>query len=194
MLLPILTKARQATSLTQSFNSLKMKDEVFSAKLQKQTKFDVSIETSQILFGNRNADLLITIVTNPLCGPCAKLHAGIDEILGKYGKQLCVQYIFAHFKGEDKQQGVQRLIAIYQEHNMEESQRIYKEWYSATLSESQFIEKYKCAIESKKVITEKQKHDDFTERNHINATPTIMINGYLLPIEYTIEDVMTFIE
>ena len=195
MLLPILTKARQATSLTQSFNSLKMKDEVFSATLQKQIKLEVTKATSQILFGNKNADFLITVVTNPLCGPCARLHAHIDKLLNRYREQICVQYIFTHFEGDENKLGVQRLIAIYQNYEMGESQKIYKEWYDIEIPKiKQFEEKYNIDIKSQKVINEKQKHDNFTKTNGITLTPTILINGYLLPIEYSIEDVMTFIE
>lgn len=192
LLLPILTRARQATFLTQSFNSLKMKDEVMGALIKSEKKYELDHSTSQVIFGNRNADLLISIVTNPLCGPCARLHARIENLLTQYADTICIQYIFAHFQGDDKRQGVQRMIAAYKNNDVNTARKIYDEWYSGIYNnESEFIENYNYNVHAKLVEEEIFKHDEFTQKNKILATPTIFINGYKLPESYRIEDIVS---
>ncbi|MGC3977440.1 MAG: hypothetical protein QM751_03945 [Paludibacteraceae bacterium] len=74
------------------------------------------------------------------------------------------------------------------------SQKINRDWHDIEIAKiKQFEEKYNLDIKSQ-IINEQQKHDNFTKTNDITLMPTILINGYLLPIEYTIEDVMTYIE
>lgn len=46
-----------------------------------------------------------------------------------------------------------------------------------------------------KTVTEKLKrHNEWKERNKLSATPTILVNGYLLPEHYQIEDMAEFVD
>jgi len=191
LLLPSLVKARSVTSVTQMMNSLKMKDEVMGALIKSEKRYELDHSTSQVVFGNRNANLLISVVTNPMCGPCATLHTRIDSLLAQYADRVCIQYIFIHFQGDEKRQGVQRLIAAYQNNDVNNAHRIFNEWYDGNRNESEFVEKYDYDIQANPVMEEILKHDEFTEKNKIHATPTIFINGYALPNSYRIEDVIS---
>ena len=71
-------------------------------------------DDSRILFGNPNAGLQITILTNPFCNPCAKMHKRIEEHLETVHDKVCIQYIFSSFS-PDLDFANKYLIAVYLE-------------------------------------------------------------------------------
>lgn len=79
--------------------SLKMQEEVFVTLLKKQAKYPVSKSTSQIIFGNPNADLLISVFSNPHCEPCGRMHKRLRELQKKLEDKACIQYISVRLVG-----------------------------------------------------------------------------------------------
>ena len=80
LLLPKLSEGNQVTQLRQEINSIKANEELFKTLLMQQPVYEVSKADSQILFGNPDAKLKISILTNPFCNPCAKMHASASSI------------------------------------------------------------------------------------------------------------------
>jgi hypothetical protein len=78
-------------------NSIKMKNNIFSLLLNEQPYFHVDTSVSKILFGNIQADTLITIVTNPYCRACALMHKKVNELLKRAKDKICIQYIISSF-------------------------------------------------------------------------------------------------
>lgn len=95
--IPILSEGQKVETITQEMNSTKMKDEVFLTYMKNQPYYEVNKSMSKILFGNSESPFIITILTNPHCSPCAKMHKRIDHILCKISDNVCVQYIFSSF-------------------------------------------------------------------------------------------------
>lgn len=72
---------------------LKYNKDIFHALLTKQKKITASPDGLGITLGNPNAAHTIIKVCNPYCGPCAKAHPIIDEIL-ESNEDVKVQVIF----------------------------------------------------------------------------------------------------
>lgn len=73
--------------------------------------------------------------------------------------------------------------------------RILSEWYDkGKYQKEDFFRKYKEININKEVEEEYKKHQIWRKNNGISATPTIFINGYVLPDIYKIEEVAEFIE
>lgn len=49
-------------------------------------------------------------------------------------------------------------------------------------------------ITSESVTEELKRHNEWKEINKLSATPTILVNGYLLPEHYQIEDMVEFVD
>lgn len=193
LLMPVLSVRRKAERINQEINSLRMKNEVFLSVLKQQPYFKVDRSVSKIIFGNPDASLTITILTNPYCNPCERMHARIEKILEKSGKKLCIQYVFSSFE-KALENTARKLIAIYMDSDKKTIMNIYKEWFTkGKYNPEFFFEKYKQNIDDPVVEAEFQKHLNWKEQTGINATPRILINGYKLPSEqYKIEDVVYF--
>ncbi|MFZ4862238.1 hypothetical protein ACL9RF_08630 [Sphingobacterium sp. Mn56C] len=84
-------------NVQQELNNLKANGEIYSLVLKQQSRYLVDKSISSTLFGNPEGTVLVTVVTNPHCGPCAELHSRIEKLL-KNRERICVQYIFTYFK------------------------------------------------------------------------------------------------
>lgn len=177
--------------ITQEINSIKADESTFLSLLKKQTYYKVDKSTSKILFGNTNADILVTIFTNPHCNPCAQLHARVDEFL-KQTDKLCIQYIFTSFE-ESLDESNKFLISSYLNNRNEKVRKIYSEWFSRGKSTKEdFFQIYETDILNKKVVLEFEKHESWKMQTGLRSTPTILVNGYKLPDNYKIEDLRFF--
>lgn len=194
--LPMFINEKRMQWTIMAMNELKMKPEVFDALLKHKTRYNVSLATSQIIWGNPNANMLITIVTNPHCGPCAMMHSEVKKLLDKVGNDICVQYIFLPF-GKEFESSNRFLTEVYLSNKIGSDKKkvIYNEWFeSGKYGREEFFNKYKFDVDVQIVDTEISRHNDWINRNNIQATPTVLINGYELPYNYQIDDIIYFLE
>ena len=187
-------KGMQVQHIGQQMNALKMRDEVVTALLKAQDYYPVDETNSKILFGNPQANLRVTVLTNPHCEPCGTMHKRIENLLEKAGDRICVQYIFTAFDG-DLETSSKELIAVYLHHPLEEATRILHEWYTGGKYEKDdFFKRYPEDWDDAGVLQEFNRHQEWKKNTQLTATPTILINGYKLPREYRIEDVAYFVD
>lgn len=199
-LIPILTinilisklgEAGKIEQITQEINSIKSDETIFFTLLKEQIYYEVNKSTSNIIFGNPDGKILVTILTNPHCAPCAKMHSHIEELL-KQNSDICIQYLFTSFR-EDLDKSNKFLIAIYQNNNIDETRKIYSDWFKKGKFEIEsYFKKYKLNIENEKVETEFKKHELWKFNSGILSTPYILVNGYKLPDNYKIKDLIHF--
>lgn len=182
-------KEEKATTL-QKLRALKAKPKVFHALIEDEKYNDVSENASSVLFGNPQASIKITILTNPHCNPCARMHKRIEKLLESKGDKLCIQYIFSAFNKQLESSNL-FLIAAYQQLGEEKARQIYFEWYDGGKDNADdFISRFRqINVNDISVLKENQKHLAWKQDAGFMATPTILVNGYELPKEYNIEDI-----
>lgn len=185
--------------LLKDANRLRMKSEVFKSLLKDQNHYDVNLSTSKIIFGNKEAKMLISVVTNPYCPPCATMHKKIERLLRQAGEHICLQYIFYAYKydNEELEYANKILAAAYlSDLSLEDKIAIYDEWFDkGKYDREDFIKRYQLDINNPEVIEEVNNHKKWKERTDIIGTPTILVNGYNFPSDhYNIEDIVYFTE
>jgi hypothetical protein len=192
LLLPMIIKTERTESITQEFNSLKANDDVIRALLAKEQRFEVDKNSSQILFGNKNAAMLVTILTNPHCSPCARVHDRLAEILQDETGKFCIQYIFSSFR-EEYDDSSRFLIATYLNNPLHETCRIYHDWFKrgGRANRFRFFQTHKFAIDER-CMNEFNRHNEWMANAKLKATPTVLINGRKLPAHYNIENIHFF--
>lgn len=190
----LVSKNYKSIHIQQELNSLKAESEVFLTLLKKQPYYKISNSDSQIILGNTQASLRISILTNPHCHPCAQMHKKVEELLMKAGNRLSVQYIFSSFSEELLSSNL-FLIAMYISKGEKEARIIFKDWYE---NGKTVLDKYSkqssLSLNNKEVMQELHKHNQWKQMNGLSSTPTILVNGYLLPNKYKIEDLVAFCE
>lgn len=182
------------TESIKSYQSLKSNNAVAKALIKQSVYYPVSIHDSKILFGNINARILITILSNPHCMPCAKLHEKVEQTLNNYGENICVQYIFTSFN-EKYYKSCKYLIGEYDSNNLNKTRKVYSEWYKSSRGQKEeILVQVSEGIHKPSIEEEWQKHKEWYRKCHLSETPTILVNGFLLPSIYDLNDIMVLCE
>lgn len=184
-------KKRLIVQVNQEISSLKANEKVFITLLREQIHYDIYPGYSHIFLGNPSESLFVTVLTNPHCNPCARMHERIGILL-KNNPQIQVQYIFSSFAPK-LEVSARYLIAVYLQKSREERENIYNEWFkSGKMNRDAFFLKYPVDINNNAVTEEFNLHKAWIQKSQFRATPTLLVNGYKLPVNYRIEDLKYF--
>lgn len=169
--------------------------ETFLKKLSKQEQYDTKVFSNPVVFGNKQAKLQVTILSNPHCGPCAKLHSILDHILKTKENKFSIQYVFTSFDGELEKSN-RLLLAAYFQEKEEHAIDIFSEWYkTGAKSIESFYKKYsQYNLFENKIERALNEHKLWMYTNKLDSTPIIMINGYKYPDDYDISDIKYIME
>ena len=109
------------------------------------------------------------------------------------GCDICIQYIFASFN-ESLEDSSRYLISYYLNNNTDETLRKFYLWYEKEKDNYQkIIKENEAFLHTEPIEEEMKKHRNWKNKTSFTSTPTILINGYKLPKEYELEDVITII-
>jgi len=192
-LVPKLNAERTIPFLRQAINSIKADEKVFTALLKQQPFFEAGDSDSILRFGNSSSPLRLTILTNPYCAPCSRMHQRLERLLQKMNNQISVQYILSSFN-ESLNATNKYLIALClkRSNNIEQ---VFAEWFEKGKKlGDEFFRDHLLDIENPEVEVEFHKHEAWQKRTQLRATPTVLVNGYQLPENYKVEDLRYFTE
>ena len=185
LLISCLSESVRVGELKQEINSLKANEDIFHALIKKQPHYRVNKEDSMIVFGDPESKNIITMLTNPHCIPCAKMHARINSLLNETNDRFCVRYIFAS-TDEKLETSCRFLISIYHDYP-DQAKRLFNEWFEGGKhKKEELISKYDFNPE--KYEHEFINHKAWREKYQLITTPIVLLNGYRLPEIYKIED------
>ncbi|TAG87279.1 MAG: hypothetical protein EAZ20_10910 [Bacteroidetes bacterium] len=155
---------------------------IFEAVLRTQKKLVETEDDIFVFLGNRESTIQITIFTNLYCNPCSKLHQKIEKLLLE--KDICLRLSFLSFEG--KENATLYFLRLYQQYKQEDFEKILSEWY---VDKEKNIKKWESAYP---VLVKEDialsKVESLAQLNQINQTPTIFVQGFLLPEMYSLEN------
>jgi len=142
LFVPKVNTDKTIQELRQSINSIKANEDVFSALLKKQPFYETHDCHSVIRFGNPHSPLQITILSNPYCNPCSKMHKKIEQLLQKTNNNISIQYFLSSFREElnttnkyiiaaclaDDSDSALQLITDWFENGVALKDEYYKDW------------------------------------------------------------------
>lgn len=185
-------QANQLDSVKQELNRIKSDEDLFITLLKQQKYHSIDLSVSKIIFGNTNASLHITILTNPHCAPCARMHKRVIKLMEKNRDQISIQYVFSAFD-ESLLQSNKFLIASYLYNKPEDAEKIYSEWFGNSNKDvDDYLKRTQIDLDDANILKEMINHDKWKRESKLMATPTILVNGYELPGNYQIEDLLYF--
>lgn len=195
--LPYVKKAHLLLPAMQELNSLKANETIFEAALKKQKKVEINGLNKSIAFGNAHALFVVTIVTNPFCGPCAVMHEKLEKLLAQYRDYIQLQIIYAvsNIEEDERNKAIKQLIAAYFEYGADKTEEIYNYWYKTGKTNIEnFIKQFSANAEAEVAQKIVEVHKEWCTNNSVTATPAIYVNGYELPNWYKAEDLKYFIK
>ncbi|SHM55080.1 cysteine peptidase family C39 domain-containing protein [Mucilaginibacter sp. OK098] len=195
LLKPLFLKLQQLQPLKQQLRKFKYNTDLFNNTLTAQPKYAQPDDAWSIVLGNVEAENIITMVSNPYCGPCAKAHNELAELL-EHRDDIQARIVFtANNTDEDIKTPVSRhLMALNANPDKtivkqalhdwyEQKQKSYEAWakvYPVQLVEADFHK------------LDKQK--TWCEMAEVTFTPTMLLNGYRLPDLYQLPDLKYMLE
>ena len=186
----LLRSRNEAMQMKYKLSQIKYKPTIISTLLSKEKSFDCSENTSHIVFGNKDANYKLTIMSNPYCQPCAEMHKYLQRLLDA-GCQI--QYVFNYFS-EELSDVNKLLIAAYFKYSAQKAWKVFSDWYAGgKLKQAKFFSK-EIDANNTIVAEEFERHEKWIETTGFSATPTLLLNGKTLPSIYNVEDIAFMVE
>lgn len=166
--------------------------EVFLSLLQQQRQVDITPWEDDIVLGNPQASLQLMVACNPYCGPCAKAHKEMEELLFSYPDEIGITIRFtvkADLPVNKKTMAVSHIVAAWQNGH----KNAVDAWF-----DQMDLEPYRTKFpgEPKNLLLSEtlQKHAQWTVHTKITHTPTFFLNGYEWPKMYKLTDLKTMLK
>jgi len=163
---------------------------IFKSLLHQEQQVDISIWANDIILGNAVAPVTITVACNLYCGPCAKTHDQLDNLLHRFAGIVKVQVRLLYNTRDDTDKLTIASLAILQKTGALESnsdlKQMFTDWF-----EWMDVDKWETKWLPDKTINIKSRlndHAKWIEQSKIQFTPTLFINGYKLPGRYNLKD------
>lgn len=183
-------ETKRLVPLQYALSHVKYNTSVYFRLLQDSPRFDADENTSLLHFGHRTGNKpLVTVMSNPYCTPCAKMHKRLQVLLDNGFE---IQYVLTSFS--EKLRNVNfYFIAYYMKYGEEQTWKLLSSWYAEGKQKGagffNGLDIREKATEAA-VATEKHRHDAWVARSGLSSTPTILLDGYKLPGDYSVEDIV----
>lgn len=154
-----------------------------------------TLSSGNLVVGNENANLKITLVSNPFCGHCVAAHTVIEEILKKHKDTVCVDFRFnfdIEHDNEKSRNVHQKLVRIYYDNGPVAFLKALHNWFE-NKDESQLVVSEKSLVTDLKINEILQEQYLMNQAKDISFTPAIIINQFQFPKMYERKELIHFI-
>lgn len=193
--IPFIVESRKVTPLTHKLHKLLTNKDIFQASLRMQPQFSFNESVEKITFGNPDASIVLTIITNPFCEPCGHMHVEIGRLLSMYRDDLAVRIIYAvdSTDNSDRNTAIKHLIAVFFQYDSLQVENIYMDWFLGGKADLElFAGKFSVNINDE-VVNMFNSHKEWCLSENIAYTPMLIVNNHQIPPWYSIENLDCFI-
>lgn len=201
--------AKQLTERTNDSNSAEVKanrikhdPDVFLYKLDQSRRVDTTAFDHGMLIGNREAPIQLIMAANLACHPCKLGFEKACQLVAAYPEKVSLSIrLIRSGRGNIQMPSPSRYLLAWWFHHIhgkrDESDRtkeLISCWYG-TMNIADLMEKYplKSGLEDQEVEDLEVWHTDWIDQESIVRTPAWFVNGYELPANYSITDLMTIV-
>ena len=187
---PFFLKSNRLNSVEDQLRKFKFNTHLFNQVLTNQPLYDVDEELKPILLGNQGAKNIITMVSNPFCQPCSRVHFFLHTWL-KESDDIKLKIIFTrpHSNDNYKNQVSNHISALCLLDDQKLIETALNDWYGQKTKDYQTWAQLYPVPSDPSINGLRKKQIAWCDMTEITFTPTILINGYKLPQPYSLEDV-----
>ncbi|TDE07964.1 peptidase C39 bacteriocin processing [Dyadobacter psychrotolerans] len=177
-------QASQVFDLQRELQKVKFDENYIRSTFQNQPQMPPVFEDMPVVrLGGNEAEHIVTVVTNPLCQPCTKLHSELLQLLADQSNIKC-QFIFI---GPFKAMRVAaELLAAPERH----VKILMDSWYS---NNKQDVDEWILSNNSNERSSNAEQglalHPRWCQLAGIDVTPTLFLNGSKLATPYQLKDI-----
>jgi uncharacterized membrane protein len=191
---PYLLQGKQIQSFKQQLRQFKYNSTLFNKLLNEETKYDLPQDDSSLIIGNREAETIITMVSNPFCQPCSSMHKRLDALLQNRSDIKLQVVFFTHDAENDKKSQVAaHLMSLQAGRDNRSLKKALDDWYEQKQKSFETWAKEHPVKEQVDSQASLQIQREWCKTAKITGTPTVFINGRRLPHNYQPEDIRYFL-
>lgn len=185
---PLLFSFKNEPLYRTAYKRLLYNPDTFNQLLLQQATAPEGYNEIGITLGNPDAANTIIKVCNPYCGPCARAHPVLHDIVNS-NPDVKLKLIFTATNDEKdiSRDPARHMLALFRE-RPEITGTVLDDWYLAEKKDYRtFSKKYELASHAlEEQNSEIVKMREWCDRADISFTPTLYINGYRLPEKYDV--------
>lgn len=194
LLKSLIKQEKELNIYKRGLKKIKQNPSVLEALLTKSRKIETPKEGLGISFYNSTAKYNVIKVCNPYCGPCAKAHPILEELVNTGKINLQILFTASADEKDTRAKPVRHFLAIDEE-NKSKTKQALDDWYLADKKDYEvFVKKYPVNNKLKQQNKKIEAMRSWCDTENITHTPTIFINGYELPKEYRVEDLLDVLQ
>jgi thiol-disulfide isomerase/thioredoxin len=178
-----------------SLNRFLKSERVFQKLLEDQPEIEIGNFSNELQAGVGEAPITITIVSNPVCEPCAYAHSVVEGLLEQFEGKIKVVFRFAINPSDTKSvsyEMLSHLMALLLSTSNKKPIEALSGWYlkNGKNNVKKWKEEYPFSTNHNQDAITKliHEHAKWFTLARIKATPTILINGKKLPEEFSVAD------
>lgn len=187
LLRPVLESAQEQRGDHQELMAFKRNPILFGALLRRQELMPtLPTDLRTVWLGQPDAPHVLTIVTNPYCGPCKQQHKDIETLLGQ-SSAVRVRLIF--FTSEVASDNVTRLARHLLALDPARVHEALTTWFTQShLDYEVWVQHFPLLAESDEAQSMAVEHGRWCRSVGVTATPTVFFDGYRFPALYRLAD------
>lgn len=187
---PYLVKAKDYNTYKSAFKRLQNNPEIFRSLLMQQPKAADNWQSLGIDLGNPNASNTIIEVCSTSCNPCGEAFSKMEKLI-KDHKNIKLKVIFTGSKDDYSAPIVRHLLAVATQNSILKTEQAIHDWYFTFKQDyATFAAKYPV---NEELTPQNAKIDAMSlwcSKSEIIHTPTIFVNGYRIPENYNIDELI----
>ena len=144
---PLLENEKELNLYKRGLKKIKNNPNVLNGLLVKNRKIETRTDGLGISFVNKDAKYSLIKVCNPYCGPCAKAHPVLDDLLREGKINLQVLFTASTDEGDRRNKPVKHFLALDEKDNMQAYEAMDRWYLAKEKNYEQFAEKYELNAE-----------------------------------------------
>ncbi|MET0759853.1 MAG: vitamin K epoxide reductase family protein [Flavobacterium sp.] len=192
---PILENKIKAENTVNELKKFKRNFEVFNFLSNKIAVVKGLKELEGLQFGNRHAEVKLTIIISPSCGHCHAAFQDALELVSKFPEKVSLDVLFnVNPENNDNPYKVvvERLLAINND-SKEKATEAISDWHIKKMGLVEWNKKWAVDTIDMKVNHQIHQQYQWCLENEFNYTPVKIVNKKLFPNEYEISELKYFL-
>lgn len=174
-------------SLTLHLNRFRSDAAIFEAKLNESTLHKWDADFCPLVLAEGISEMpTITIVSNPFCQPCSRMHQRLEPLRAEGFR---IQYVLTTFN-ESLFTINERISAYAEKHTAEDLWKLMSEWFAEGRKHPEEFWKLERIVITDEARQRATSQYSWCLEQKFYSTPTILINNRLLPDLYDVEDII----
>jgi uncharacterized membrane protein len=192
---PFILQLQQIPILKKQLRKFKYNVQLFSTLLNNQARYSTPDEEWSIVLGNVEAGNIITMVSNPYCPPCGKVHEQLDSWLSE-NDNIQARIVFTANNTDDdiKTPVTRHLMALNNLPDKTIVRNALHDWYAQKHKNYEAWAKIYPVEFNETEFNKIDKQNAWCKMAEVTATPTMLLNGYRLPDFYQLTDLTYMLE